>query len=101
VVHLAVAIQSFSDKITEILFNEGVTKKSVGWHNVSKVALRKLDMLHYAAQLSDLKSPPNNRLEALKGNLKGRHSIRINDQWRIVFRWTDLGPADVEIIDYH
>lgn len=95
------AIQSFSDHSTEVLFNDGIAKKAVGWHNVSKVAMRKLDMLHYAAKLSDLKSPPNNRLEALKGNLKGKHSIRINDQWRVVFRWNDLGPIEVEIMDYH
>ena len=95
------AIQSFSDYSTEVLFKEGIAKKAVGWHNVSKVALRKLDMLHYAAKLLDLKSPPNNRLEALKGNLKGKYSIRINDQWRIVFRWTDSGPTEVEIMDYH
>ena len=58
-------------------------------------------MLHYAERLSDLLAPPNNWLEALKGNLKGRHSIRINDQWRIVFLWTENGPTEVEIIDYH
>ncbi len=74
------AIQSFSDHSTEALFNKGVVKKFVGWCNLSKVALRKLDMLQYAANLSDLKSPPNNRLEALKGNFKGKHSVRINDQ---------------------
>ena len=95
------SIQSFSDHATEVLFKDGIAKKTVGWHNVSKVALRKLDMLHYAAKLTDLKSPPNNRLEALKGNLKGRYSIRINDQWRIVFRWTGLGPTEVAIMDYH
>src|SRR5689334_21342397 len=95
------AIQSFSDRATEELFIEGKAKKAVGWQNIAKIALRKLDMLHYAAQLSDLLAPPNNRLEALKGNLKGRHSIRINDQWRIVFRWTDQGPKEVEIMDYH
>lgn len=95
------AIQSFSDHSTEVLFKEGIAKKAAGWHNVSKVALRKLDMLHYAAKLSDLKSPPNNRLEALKVDLKGKYSIRINDQWRIVFHWTDSGPTEVEIMDYH
>ncbi len=95
------AIQSFSDYSTEVLFKDGIVKKAVGWHNVSKVALRKLDMLHYAVKLTDLKAPPNNRLEALKGNLKGKYSIRINDQWRVVFCWTDSGPSEVEIIDYH
>jgi proteic killer suppression protein len=73
----------------------------VGWANVAKIAARKLDMLDYAAALLDLASPPGNRLEALKGKLAGRHSIRINDQWRVVFRWTASGPAEVEIRDYH
>lgn len=58
-------------------------------------------MIDYAEILSDLRSPPGNRLEALKGSLEGFHSIRINDQWRIIFRWTDLGVIDVEITDYH
>ena len=58
-------------------------------------------MLHYAAGLDDLAAPPGNRLEPLAGGLRGLHSIRINDQWRIVFRWTDSGPHDVRITDYH
>jgi len=58
-------------------------------------------MLDYAHELRDLKSPPGNRLEALKGDLAGFHSIRINDQWRVVFRWTENGPVDVDIRDYH
>ena len=58
-------------------------------------------MLNYAQVLRDLAAPPGNRLEALKGNLTGFHSIRINDQWRIIFRWSDFGPADVDIRDYH
>jgi toxin HigB-1 len=62
---------------------------------------RKLIMVDAAAFLEALNSPPGNRLEALEGDLAGKHSIRINDQWRIVFRWTDAGPEDVEIIDYH
>lgn len=73
----------------------------MGWQNIAKVAERKLDALDYAGELSDLKSPPNNQLEALKRNLKGLHSIRINDQWRVVFRWTSSGPEDVRIMDYH
>ncbi|OYZ18662.1 MAG: plasmid maintenance system killer protein [Bdellovibrio sp. 28-41-41] len=95
------AIQSFADQATETLFRTGHVKKSAGWQNVVKIALRKLDMLHYASKLSDLMAPPNNRLEALKGPLKGCHSIRINDQWRLVFIWTENGPNDVRIIDYH
>ncbi len=58
-------------------------------------------MLEYADRLTDLSSPPGNRLEPLRGSLAGFHSIRINDQWRVVFRWTETGPADVEIRDYH
>jgi proteic killer suppression protein len=57
--------------------------------------------MNQAGQLDDLRVPPGNRLEALKGNLTGMHSIRVNDQWRIVFRWTQAGPADVAIVDYH
>jgi proteic killer suppression protein len=68
---------------------------------IAKVARRKLVQVDAAGTLSDLAVPPANRLEALKGNLAGYHSIRINDQWRIVFRWTKQGPEDVEIIDYH
>jgi toxin HigB-1 len=65
------------------------------------VALRKLDMLNAASELMDLRSPPGNRLEALKGGRKGQHSIRINDQWRLCFVWSDHGAEDVEIVDYH
>lgn len=69
--------------------------------DIQSSALRKLRLMNAARVLDDLRVPPGNRLEALKGSLKGRHSIRINDQWRIVFIWTDGGPRDVEIIDYH
>jgi proteic killer suppression protein len=95
------AIQSFASPAVERFLREGQRLKGVGWTNVGRVAARKLDMLDYAAVLTDLASPPGNRLEALKGNLRGFHSIRINDQWRIVFRWTDAGPAEVDIRDYH
>jgi len=64
-------------------------------------ALRKLDMLHQAVDLGDLRAPPANRLEALVGDRRGQHRVRINDQWRICFTWTKEGPADVEIVDYH
>jgi proteic killer suppression protein len=96
-----VAIQSFTDKATQGFYETGKLKKATGWQSVAKVVLRKLDMLHYAAELSDLKSPPNNRLEELKGDLKGLHSIRVNDQWRVVFKWTAQGPKNVRIMDYH
>jgi len=66
-----------------------------------KQALRKLDMLHQAVDLGDLRAPPANRLEALTRDRRGQHSIRINDQWRICFVWTKEGPAHVEIVDYH
>ena len=95
------AIQSFSDVDTERLFSTGRLGKKVGWAKISRIARRKLDMIHYATRLDDLKAPPGNRLESLSGNLKRFHSIRINDQWRIVFRWTDAGPYDVKITDYH
>jgi proteic killer suppression protein len=65
------------------------------------VVKRTLDMIDYAATLNDLASPPGNQLEALRGDLKGFHSIRVNDQWRIVFRWTPDGPNQVDIRDYH
>ena len=65
------------------------------------MAQRKLDQLNQAEILKDLRAPPANRLEALKGDRKGQHSIRINDQYRVCFRWTDAGPKDVEIVDYH
>lgn len=79
----------------------GKTSKGCQWAEVKKVALRKLDMIDYARYLLDLKAPPNNRLEKLSGNLKGLHSIRVNDQWRIVFKWTVKGACEVKIMDYH
>ena len=95
------AIQGFASRAVERFFVEGVVPKRAGWAGVAKVAARKLDMLDYAHHLTDLKSPPGNRLEALKGKLSGFHSIRINDQWRVVFCWNDSGPTDVDIRDYH
>ena len=68
---------------------------------IEKQAVRKLDMLHQARDLNDLRAPPANRLEALSGGRRGQHSIRINDKWRICFRWTKEGPENVEIVDYH
>ena len=95
------AILSFSDKFTEEFFVTGRLAARAGWRAVADVARRKLDVVHYAHELGDLASPPGNRLEALRGSLKGLHSIRVNDQWRIVFRWTPQGPAEVAIHDYH
>jgi proteic killer suppression protein len=69
--------------------------------DIVKAARRRLVQVDAAGRLTDLAAPPGNRLEALRGDLAGKHSIRINDQWRIVFKWTDHGPEDVEIVDYH
>lgn len=95
------SIQSFSDKSTEEFFTSAKVDRKTGWSSISKAVKRKLDMIHYAAQLNDLRSPPANRLETLRGDLVGYHSIRINDQWRIVFRWTETGAYEVRITDYH
>ena len=71
------------------------------WINIERVALRKIEQLDWSAVLEDLRIPPGNRLEALKGNRKGQHSIRINEQWRDCFIWTADGATNVEIVDYH
>ena len=92
-------IVSFADKDTAEFARTGTTRR--GWQSVSAVAMRKLDALRAATRLEDLRAPPNNRLEAIKGNRAGQHSIRINDQWRICFRWTTHGAESVEIVDYH
>lgn len=95
-------IQSFGDPATEALFHGVSDRRTRSLPNdMVKVALRKLDMLNAAAELRDLLVPPGNRLEALRGELRGLHSIRVNDQWRLVFRWTGAGPADVRLLDYH
>jgi toxin HigB-1 len=90
-------IKSFRDKATRALFEGNLPARLRG---IAKIAGRKLDMLDAAASLGDLRSPPGNRLEALRGRRAGQHSIRINDQWRICFVWTD-GAENVEIVDYH
>lgn len=92
------AIKAFKCKVTEALF-EG--KKVTKYANARSVIERKLQQLDSAATLGFLRSPPGNRLEALSGDLAGRYSIRINDQFRICFVWTESGPSEVEIIDYH
>ena len=91
-------IRSFRCADTRELFERGVSKR---WNSIARVAVRKLAQLDAAETLDFLRAPPGNRLETLKGNLKGQHSIRINDQFRICFRWTTDGPLDVEIVDYH
>ena len=96
------SIRNFGDKETEHFFITGrPPKKKSAWASIAKVARRKLDMVDYAVKLDDLRSPPSNRLEALKGNLKGFYSIRINDQFRVVFQWELSGPTKVRIVDYH
>ena len=92
-------IRTFKDKRTEAVFR-GETPKGFQT-DIVKVARRKLRMVNNAAALNDLRAPPANRLEALKSDRKGQHSIRINDQFRVCFHWTDAGPEDVEITDYH
>jgi toxin HigB-1 len=92
-------IRSFADRDTERFFKHGVCPPK--WRAFAMVAQRKLDMVDYATRLLDLASPPGNRLEALKGDRKGQHSIRINNRWRVCFRWTRDGPEDVAITDYH
>lgn len=92
-------IKSFADADTRLFFSDGKVPRQ--WRSFSKIAARKLDMVDAATQLGDLRSPPGNRLELLKGNRTGQYSIRINDQWRVCFIWTAVGPTDVEIVDYH
>jgi len=98
--YVVLVIRSLKGKFAELILQGRVAPRGFP-ANLARVARRKLIMVDSADFLEALKSPPGNRLEALKGDLAGKHSIRINDQWRIVFRWTDAGPEDVEIIDYH
>ena len=91
-------IRSFRSSDTQTLFEGGRCRR---FNAVAKVAARKLAELDAAETLEFLRAPPVNRLEALKGNRKGQHSIRINDQFRICFRWSPDGPEEVEIVDYH
>lgn len=91
-------IQSFKCADTQVLFETGRNRR---FHSISPVATRKLAQLAAAVTLDFLRSPPGNQLEALAGDRKGQHSIRINKQWRLCFVWTEMGPKDVEIVDYH
>lgn len=93
-------IRSFKGKFAQVILRERQIPKGFP-SDLGRIARRKLVQLDAAAGLSDLRVPPGNRLEALKGDLRGHHSIRINDQWRIIFRWTGAGPEEVEIVDYH
>ncbi len=91
-------IQSFRDAATQQLFESRANRR---WAAIAAVALRKLDQIEASRSLGDLRVPPGNRLEALKGARAGQHSIRINDQYRICFIWKDDGAHEVEIADYH
>ena len=90
-------IQGFKCQDTRRLFDGFRVAR---WANIAAPAMRKLAMLQAAVVLSDLRAPPGNRLEALAGNRQGQHSIRVNDQWRVCFKWSDSGAIDVEIVDY-
>jgi proteic killer suppression protein len=92
-------IQSFGDNEAELIWSGRRSRKLPS--EIQAVALRKLRLLNQARVLADLRVPPGNRLEALKADRQGAHSIRINDQWRICFVWDEGGPRDVEIVDYH
>ncbi len=92
-------IRSFADRATEAVFERRMVRRFS--RDLHRTAYRKLLILDAAEELGDLRSPPGNRLEALKGDRRGRHSIRINDQWRLCFRWTRNDAHDVEITDYH
>lgn len=92
-------IRGFADRETELIWS-GVGSRRLP-RDIQVAALRKLRMLNQARTLDDMRVPPGNRLEALKGGRSGQHSIRINDQWRICFVWKDGGVHDVQIVDYH
>jgi proteic killer suppression protein len=95
-------IESFAGRLAEDLFHDRNSRATRAFpQELRRVARRKLLYLHDAAELKDLGVPPGNRLEALRGDRKGFHSIRINDQWRVLFRWHGGQALDVEIVDYH
>lgn len=100
--NIGIVIISFGDKATSDLFH-GISSRKVRAlpNQIHETALYKLDIINAAQNIDDLKSPPGNRLEALKGDLKGFHSIRINNQWRIILRWSEGAAHDVQIVDYH
>ena len=92
-------IRSFRDRETEAVFHRRISRK-LG-PELSRIGYRKLVILDAAESLNDLRTPPRNRVEKLKGDRTGQHSIKVNKQWRICFRWTETGPENVEITDYH
>lgn len=91
-------IHSFRCEQTQALYHG---ERVARWVNIERAALRKLTQLAISFRLTDLRSPPGNRLETLKGERQGQHSVRINDQWRLCFVWADDGAYEVEIVDYH
>lgn len=91
-------IRSFGDRRTRAIFEDEVVR---AFHGFADRAKLKLVALHASARLEDLRVPPSNRLEKLRGNLAGYYSIRVNDQWRVIFRWQDGDAHDVQIVDYH
>lgn len=91
-------IRSFGDKRTEALFRDEMVRD---FHGIARPAKRKLEAVNAASQVGDLRVPPSNRLEKLKGDLKDHYAIRINDQWRVVFTWRDGDAHEVRIVDYH
>jgi proteic killer suppression protein len=91
-------IKSFADKQTKVFFETGRSRR---WSSVARAAIRKLVQINSVISVGELRSPPGNRLEALKGDRAGQYSIRIDDRWRICFRWERDGAYDVEIVDYH
>ena len=95
-------INSFGNRLAEDLYFDRQSRATRTFApDLKRVARRKLLYLHDAAELKDLRVPPGNRLEALKGNYKGKHSVRINEQWRVVFRWQNGNAFEVEVVDYH
>ena len=100
---MLLVIESFKNAGTEDIFNGRNSReaRNICPRNLWRIAFRKLDQIDSAITLTDLQMPPGNRLEALKGERRGQHSIRINNQYRICFKWTDAGAEDVEIVDYH
>lgn len=95
-------IESFGNTLAEDLFEDKNSKATKAFPpELRRAARRKLQYVHEAADLRDLKTPPGNRLEGVKGDFRGLHSIRINDQWRVVFRWSGGNAFDVQIVDYH
>jgi len=91
-------IRSFADSETRAVFETGTSRR---WNSIARVAIRKLVQIDSATRLDELNAPPGNRLEALKGDRAGQHSIRVSGQWRVCFRWEKDGVYDVEIVDYH